>query len=80
MSDAKIFYTYGDHKDSECVQNQLCFDNFLDARVQAAAWVRQGMALVHIREIVETIEYGAPAWQEKLVWAASSPDLDWRSA
>ncbi|MGI4815751.1 MAG: hypothetical protein ACRYGG_20785 [Janthinobacterium lividum] len=69
------FFIYGDTQDKS-IEHHGDFRTFDDAKVKADALLASGHILVHIRRA----EWPREGWPETdiVVWAASSPAVDWR--
>ena len=69
------FYVYGDTATSN---NDDCggYRTFEEAKLCADRLLKQGRVLVHIRR--EEFDYEVGIEPERVVWAAASPEVDWR--
>lgn len=69
------FYVYGDTATSTNADSGV-YRTFEEAKMAADKLVKQGRILVHIRR--EEFDYEVGIELELVVWAAASPEVDWR--
>jgi hypothetical protein len=74
-TESKSYWLYGDAIFSEGWRNEVECATYDQARETAANWIKKGVVLVHIRK--EEINPYTKDIEQRLVWAAASPQIDW---
>ncbi|RYF12602.1 MAG: hypothetical protein EOO40_00880 [Deltaproteobacteria bacterium] len=73
-SDTSVEYVvYSDQIESPTYQDIVNRDTFKQAHSLALKFVAEGRTLVHIRKLT-----AGDGITEELVWAAATPEIDWR--